>query len=340
MNTKEKLDKKLEKTGDRILGTLLSIKDFKDEEKINEVSQELNIDIETTEKLFEKMHKYQKDKKSLKMLSYIAKNSASETSLYSDIAKAEKNVKSSQEEFHRLVNVAKYESFVSEIDPEMVTKEVIEYLNENKVEGYIGQKAIQKFASNVNSEQIKNDNTFKFLYENKYETENKNTSLDVAYKYYSESRKKDEDIKMLENTLIEKEDLIDGKNNAIRALNLKVEYYEQTVPDLQLRIKDYAKKAQKSVFTVKELQKQAEEKEHFGIFSRAFYKIKGALRKDKPILLSTSLKGIQSEISNLTTGLTEVGDSITSPSSQDVIINEVQKRRQAFNQSINQTIER
>lgn len=333
MNTKEKLDKKLEKTGDRILGTLLTVKDFQDKEKRLEVSQELNIDIDTTEKLFKKMQVYQKDKKNLKMLSYLAKHSSNETSLYSDVAKAEKQVKSSQEDFHKLVNIAKYESFISEIDPEMVTKEVIEYLKDNKVDSYIGKKAIQKYASNVNSEQIKSDNTFKFLYENNYETANQNTSLDVAYKYYSESRKKDEDIRMLENKIVEKEDVIDGKNNAIRVLNLKVEYYEQTVPDIQSRIKAYAKKAQKSVYSVKELQKQAEEKEHFGFFSKAIFKIKSALKKDKPILLSTSLKGIQSEITNITTGLTEVGDSINQPTSQDSIINEVQKHRQMWNQN-------
>lgn len=328
MNTKEKLEQKLKNTGDRIYGTLLLVQDYEDEKAKQEVSHELNIDQDTTEKLFCEMREYKKDKKNLKMLSYLAQNCSSEVSLYKDVVKAQKRIKYREENLMNSINMVKFDCFISEIDSKVVTKEVIEYLNENNVDDSIRQKAIQKFAANLNAEPMKCDDLFDFLYKNNYKATGNNTSLDGPYKYYEQSRKKDENIKSLENEIMQKEDEIDGKNNEIRVLNMQVKYYEQAVPNVQQRIKDCVKKAQRSVFSVKELQKQAEVKEHTGIFLRAFQKIKGILRRDKPLLLSASLKEIQNEMSNLTDGLTEVGDSITKPESKENILEHLQRRKQ------------
>ena len=338
MNTKEKLEQKLKNTGDRIYGTLLLVHDYEDEQAKQEVSHELNIDQDTTEKLFCEMREYKKDKKNLKMLSYLAQNSSSEVSLYKDVARAQKRTKYSEENLMNSINMVKFESFISEVDSEVVTKDVIEYLNENNVDDYIRQKAIQKFASNINAEPMQCDDVFDFLYKNNYKATGNNANLDGAYMYYEQSRKKDENIKNLENEIMQKEDEIDGKNNEIRVLNMQVRYYEQAVPNIQQRIRDCVKKAQRSVFSVKELQKQAEVKEHTGIFSKALHKIKGVLRRDKPLLLSASLKGIQNEMSNLTSGLTEVGDSITTPESKENIISHLQRHKQ-LNLGLNKVAE-
>ena len=328
MNTKEKLDQKLKITGDRIYGTLLLVQDFEDEKNAQKISQELNINKNTTKKLFCQMREYKKYEEKLNMLSNIEKHSSPDINMYPNVIKAEKRVKEREDNLKNSINMAKYESFISEIDSKVVTKDVIEYLNENKVDEYIRQKAIQKFASNIEKNPNGYDETFDFLYKNNYKALGNNSDIDNVYKFYAESRRKDENIKKLENEILEKDDVIDGKNNEIRALNMQVKYYEQAVPNIQQRIMECVKKAQRSFFSIKELQKQAELKERSGVFARVILKIKGFMKRDKPLLLSASLKGIQNEMSNLTTGLTEVGDSIKKSESRENIINNMKRRRQ------------
>lgn len=328
MGTKEKIEEELKITSDKIYGTLLLVHDFDDEKNMREVSKQLNIDKNTTRKLFYQMREYKKYGEKLNMLSNIAKHGFADVNMYPDVGKLEKKAKGREEELMNSINMAKYECLISKIDSKDVTKDVIEHLNENKVDESIRQKAIQKYASNINKNSKGYDEEFDFLYKNNYKACGNNSNIDSVYKFYAESRRKDESIKKLENEILKKEDEIDGKNNEIRALNMQVKYYEQAVPNIQHRIMECVKKAQRSFFSVKELQKQAEANERTGIFTRVFIKIKGFMRRDKPLLLSASLKGIQNEMSNLATGLTEVGDSIKKSESKEKIIDCLTRRRQ------------
>ena len=79
---------------------------------------------------------------------------------------------------------------------------------------------------------------------------------------------------------------------------------------MQEQIREYAEKAKNSVYSVKELQKQAELKERKGLFKIFFRKVKFFFKKDKPLLLSASLSGIQSDMSAVTNGLVKVGNSL------------------------------
>lgn len=325
MNTKEKLDKKLSNIEIELAEKLQSVIDFDDENEMKKFSRDLNIDINTVEKLFSEVRILKKDKRDYRMLSYISKNSTSGVSLYKDLAKAKEKIENSEKSYRKAINLAKYELFISGISSQRVNKVVVEYLKENKADKHIVKKALEKYASGVKLEN-NDENVLKYLYENGYEPSN-NNQVDVAYKYYSEGRKKDENIKNLEIEITEIEDVIHRNINTIKALNMKVSYYEQTLPNMQSKIKEYAEKAQNSVYTVKELQKQAEVKESFGFFRRIFNKITFFFKKDKPMLLSASLSGIQSDMSAISNGLVRVGDSVIQPDSRENIIKSIQKQK-------------
>lgn len=325
MNTKEKLDKKLSNIEIELAEKLQSVIDFDDENEMKKFSRDLNIDINTVEKLFSEVRILKKDKRDYRMLSYISKNSTSGVSLYKDLAKAKEKIENSEKSYRKAINLAKYELFISGISSQRVNKVVVEYLKENKADKHIVKKALEKYASGVKLEN-NDENVLKYLYENGYEPSN-NNQVDVAYKYYSEGRKKDENIKNLEIEITEIEDVIHKNINTIKALNKKVSYYEQTLPNMQSKIKEYAERAQNSVYSVKELQKQAEVKESFGIFKRIFNKIMFFFKKDKPMLLSASLSGIQSDMSAISNGLVRVGDSVIQPDSRENIIKSIQKQK-------------
>lgn len=325
MNTKEKLDKKLNNIEIELTEKLRSVSDFDDENEIKRFSKDLNIEINTAEKLFSEIRILKKDKKDYKMISYISRNSTSGVSLYKDLARAKEKIQNSEKSYKESVKLAKYEAFISGIPAEKIGRGLIEYLKENKADKYIVKNALEKYASGVKLEN-NDENVLKYLYENGYEPVN-NNPVDVAYKYYSEGRKKDENIKNLEIEITEIEDVIHRNINTIKALNMKVSYYEQTLPNMQSKIKEYAEKAQNSVYTVKELQKQAEVKESSGFFRRIFNKITFFFKKDKPMLLSASLSGIQSDMSAVSNGLTRVGNSFIQPDSQENIIKSIQKQK-------------
>ena len=71
MNTKEKLDKKLNNIEIELTEKLRSVSDFDDENEIKRFSKDLNIEINTAEKLFSEIRILKKDKKDYKMISYI-----------------------------------------------------------------------------------------------------------------------------------------------------------------------------------------------------------------------------------------------------------------------------
>ena len=313
MDTKEKLEKKLDITKKKILGTVLSAQEMDEKKAKKHMSQELNLGMDTIEKLLSEIKTYKKDKKDYKMVSYLTKITSSGVNLHKDIEELEQKVKNSKETFYKSIDMAKYEAFISEIDAECLNKDILEYLKSSNVEDSIYQKALQKYISNLKINVINTDEVFDFLYANNYKPKNNKSLLDRVFKYYSEGRKKDEIIKNLEQQIIERDDIICGKCNTINELNAKIEFYEQTVPSIKSKIKNYAESAQKSEFNVKQLQKQLEAKEKTGLVKIAFQKVMLLFQKNKPVALSTSLRGIHNEISNLSLGLAQVENSITQP---------------------------
>lgn len=326
MNTNEKLDKKIKKFEAKLIEKLQCVKDFDDEKEIKSFSENLNIDKNTVQNLFSQIRVYKKNKKDYQMLAYISKNSTSGVNLYNDVTKAKEKVKSSEKEYKKFLDTAKFEMLIKEIPDSKVSKGVIEYLKENDVDKNVIISALDKYAAEVELDSNNSESILSFLYENGYVPVN-NNSVDIAYKYYSESKKKDEDINKLEHEMFELEDVIHRNINTIKALNLKLGYYEQTVPNMQATIKECVEKAKSSAFNVKSLQKQAEIKEHTGIFKRMFSKIKYAFKKDKPLLLSASLDGIHSDMSAVSNGLIEVENSIILPESKESILKSIQRQK-------------
>jgi hypothetical protein len=326
LGTKEKLDKKIENIGIRISEKISCIQDFDDEKEIKNFSDEFNIDINTAQQLFYDIRMYKRDKKDYQMLKYIAKHSTSGVSLREDIVKAKAKIQESENVYHQSVKNAKFESFVSEIPAQKVGRKVIGFLKENQVDDNVINKAVNKYASEVVLDSKNDEQILSFLYENNYQPQN-NTAVDIAYKYFLKSKDKEKNIENLELEITEIEDVIHRNINTIKALNMKLSYYEQTVPNMQAQIKECAQKAQNSVYNVKQLQKQAEIKEHTGFFKRMFSKVKFFFKKDKPLLLSASLSGIQSDISAVTNGLVRVGNSFVQPESNENIISNLQKQK-------------
>lgn len=326
MTTKEKLDKKLNNIEIELTEKMRSVADFDDINEMEKFSQDFNVDLDTVQRLFSDVRLYKKDRKDYQIMTYLSKNSSTGVNLYNDVAKAKEKAKNSEKTYKNDMNMIKFKSFISEIPASKVSIKVIDYLKENNANESILNDAVNKYASVVQLNSENNENVLRFLYENGYKPTN-NNSVDFAYKYYSEGRRKDENIKNLETEMNEIEGIIHKNINTIKALNLKVSYYEQTVPNMQSKIKEYAQRAQNSVCSVKALQKQAEVKEHTGIFKKFFHKVATFFKKDKPLLLSASLSGIQADISAVTNGLTRVGNTLVLPDSQDNIIKSLQRQK-------------
>ena len=318
MDTKEKLEKKLDITKKKILGTLLALQENDTKKARKNMAQELNLGMDTIDKLVHEMKTYKKDKKDYKMVSYFSKITSSGVNL--NVAELEDKAKVSKENLYNSINMAKYESFVSETASECISKEVLGFLKTSNVDDKIYQKAMQKYVSGLKINLMNAEDTFEFLYENGYNPENSKSTIDKVFKIYSESKskdllikQKDEKIAELEQQLLEKDDIIFGKCNMINDLNTRIKEYEQIVPNLKSKIKDYAESAQKSEFNVRQLQKQLEARERTGLIKIAFQKVKLLFQKDKPVALSASLKGIHNEISNLSLGLARVESSMFKP---------------------------
>ena len=328
MDTKEKLEKKLDITKKKILGTLLAVQENDSKKARKNMAEELNLGMDTIGKLLYEMKTYKKDKKDYKMVSYFSKITSSGVNI--NISELEEKVKKSKATLYDSINMAKYESFISEIDSECLSKEILSFLKSSNVDEKIYQKAMQKYVSNLKLNLDNADDTFEFLYENNYKPQNNKSTLDKIFKYYVECKskdgviqqnaevikQKDEKIAELEQQLLEKDEIIFGKCNMINDLNTKVKSYEQTIPYLKLQIQNYAESAQKSEFNVKQLQKQLEARERTGLLKIAFQKVKLLFQKDKPVQLSASLKGIQNDISNLSLGLSQVESTIFEPQIQ------------------------
>ncbi|MCR5145820.1 MAG: hypothetical protein K6B70_00495 [Clostridia bacterium] len=319
MTTKEKLDRKMNSIAIELTEQMRSILDFDDINEMQRFSQKFNVDFDTVQKLFSDVRTYKKDRKDYQIMSYLSKNSSSGVNLYNDVSKAKERFKNSEQVYKKDMNMIKLQSFISEIPASKVSIRVIDYLKENDANDNIVGNAINKYASAVQLGPDNNETVLKFLYENGYKPTNKN-SVDFAYKYYSEGRKKDENIQKLETEMFDIEEVIRSNIKKMRALKMQLSYYEQTIPNMQSEIKEYAQRAQNSIFTVKQLQKQAEVKEHTGIFKRFFHKVTTFFKKDKPLLLSASLSGVQADMTAVSTGLARVGNTIIRPESQDNII--------------------
>lgn len=309
METKEKLDRKLEKIECRIIEKLRSIRNFDDENEVRRFSKEFNINSNLTEELFYIIKSYKKDRKDYQILKYISKNGTSKLDLNEDLMNKREKIKNSENAYKEAVKEAKFESFIGEIPSKNVGRSVIEYLKENGANENIIKNAVDKYASEMKFDLLKNENVLKFLYDNNYEANNDNP-INVVYKYYCKCRSKDQVIENLEQEIEEIEGVIHKNINTIKTLNKKLSYYEQIVPSMQAQIKEYAEKAKNSVYSVKELKRQAELKERKGLFKVFFRKIKFFFMKDKPLLLSASLSGIQSDMSAVTNGLVKVGNSL------------------------------
>ena len=349
MNTKESIEKNFEEIKTRIYTEAKKVKNIDNQTIVKVISQELGLSEDTLKEVASDVEARNYYKKKYKMLEYLMKESGTEVSLIDNLNKAKRIYKSSDNYLQETLNKAKFESFINTATPDQITPEVIDYLKENDAEPSIKEKAIQKFVSSLQPDQIINNDVFDFLYDNNYESNSKKLPIDLAYDYYCEGKKKDEKIKELENkiaqkdeiivekekTIIEKDSIIDEKNdaivgdmNSIRALNLRIKYYEDVIPNVQLKMVEFARAAQRNVFNIIELRKQEEDKERRGIFSRIAFKVKSAFRKEKPLLLSSSLHGIQNDMNKLTAGLAQVGESISEPESQENLIEHFQRQKQ------------
>ena len=227
MDTKEKLEKKLDITKKKILGTLLALQENDTKKARKNMAQELNLGMDTIDKLVHEMKTYKKDKKDYKMVSYFSKITSSGVNL--NVAELEDKAKVSKENLYNSINMAKYESFVSETASECISKEVLGFLKTSNVDDKIYQKAMQKYVSGLKINLMNAEDTFEFLYENGYNPENSKSTIDKVFKIYSESKskdllikQKDEKIAELEQQLLEKDDIIFGKCNMINDLNTRI----------------------------------------------------------------------------------------------------------------------
>ena len=329
MTTKEKLDKKVNNIAIELVEKMRSISNFGSIKEMQDFSTKFNVDFDTVQKLFSDVIAYKKDQKDYKILSYISKNGTSGIGLYKELSSAREKVLKSEKIYKDDINSITLKSFISEIPASKVSIKVIDYLKEKNANKEILNEALNKYASNLKAEVGNNENLFKFLYENGYKP-TRNNPLDLAYKYYSYGRKKDEKIDSLQMEVTEIEGIIHNNINTIKALKLKLSYYEQAVPNMQSKIKEFAQRAQNSVCSVKELQKQAEVKEKRGIFKTFFNKVAMFFKKDKPLLLSASLSGIQADMSAVSTGLTKVGNTVIKPENQEKIVEDIHERQRGL----------
>lgn len=349
MDTKENIEKKLEEITVQIYTEAKKVKDLDNYAIVRGAAQKCCISTDTLKEVVGDVEARNYYRKKYRMMEHLAMENDDEISLSSDLCKAKKHFQSSEEYLKETLKKAKFESLIYRLSPEEVTPEIIDYLKENDVDVLTRKKAVQKFASSIKPEQIKNNAIFDFLYKNNYECKNIKSSIDLAFKYYCDGRKKDEKIESLERELNEKEDIIIdkektiieknsviderndtivGNNNTIRALNLRVKYYEQMIPNIQLKMVEFARTAQRNVFNIVQLRKQEENREGRGIFSKIVDKVKTTFKKEKPLLLSSSLHGIQNDMNELTDGLTQVGQSMSKPESQSNLIEQIQRQKQ------------
>ena len=312
MGTKEKIGKKLDNIEVELIERISVVEDFDDEKEIENFSEEFGIDTEITENIFMALTQYKKDKKELQMLKYIAKYSSSGVNFRDDIKQAKEKIKASEKVYDKALKDAEFEIFIAEIPAEKVGKNVIGYLKDNEASEKVIKEAVNKYASEIKLDSKNNENVLKFLYENEYEPNDKN-EVDIAYKYFLENKIKEQNIKNLELEMVEIEEVIHRNINTIKALNKKLSYYEEALPNVQAEIKECAEKAKNSISNVKEIQKQVEMREHKGFFKRMFRKVKFFFKKDKPLLLSESLSGLQSEISAVTNSLLRVENTFAQP---------------------------
>ena len=328
MNTKENMDNKVEKIKNKILGSLLISQDLNSEESRKEMAGDLSLSQETLDLLAGEMLMYRRDKQNFKIMQQMYKNTETGVSIYKDVSAAMERVKNSERSLFATLDQAKFESYVTKLQPEQTTIEVIEYLKGNGIDGGMRQKAIEKYAAGLSVDKIEDDSVFCYLYENNYHAENNNPQLDLAYKYYCDSRKRDENIKNLQNQIDEKDDIIDGMQNKNRMLNLTLNYYKNAVPKLQNKIEKCTKNARRNIFFIKEIKKQAEQREGEGLFGKFRRRIAGFLKREKPLLLSVSLSELQKEMGDLTSGLVDVENLVPEPSTQENMLGNLQIQKQ------------
>ena len=348
MDTKENIEKKLDEIKFQIYTEAKKVKDIDNYIIVKNVAKRCFISEDTLKEVVGDVEARNYYRKKYKMLEHLMMENDSEISLSSDFNKARKHYQSSDEYLKETMNKAKFESLITRLKPEEVTPEIIDYLKENNADVLTRRKAIQKFASSIKPEQVVNNEVFDYLYENNYESKTISSPIDLAFKFYCDGKKKDERIESLkeeirekdetivekEKTIIEKDSLIDekndtivGNNNTIRALNLRVKYYEQMIPNIQLKMVEFARTAQKNVFNIVQLRRQEENRERRGIFSKIADKVRTAFKKEKPLLLSSSLHGIQNDMNELTDGLTQIGQTMSKPESQSNLIESIQKQK-------------
>ena len=308
--------------------------------KKEEFSMEYNISPETVNELVNARDWFLRAEKTRENVNKIAWKDSVGLDWTNDINKAEINYDNTYKTYKYTQEKAQLESMVTSIKPEQVTPDFLYYLKGHGCNNDIYKVALDKFATSINPEQINKD-VLEFLYENKYTPKEQGSILDFSYKMYCDGKDKDEEIKRLEESNRQKDEVIESKNDMIQILDERADSLENTLNSLKNKAKGFANRISENISKIGALQKETAEREQKGLFATIRDKIKSRFKKEKPLLLSESFADVQTDMNKIYGDINqEISKPSTVKSKEEAYIDfRVKKRREDFERKNNKDIE-